>query len=74
MTGHNGNRRTNKGASNDDPGDPEFVTLDTVMELLDQQKNFYEDLLKRQETAFHSFSQMIDGLNKQKSGVKYQLK
>ena len=59
MTGRNGNRGTNKGASNDDPGDPQFVTMDTVTELLDQQKNFYEDLLKRQETAFHSFSQMI---------------
>ena len=59
MTGRNGNRRTNKGASNDDPGNPEFVTMDTVMELLDQQNNFYEDLLKRQKAAFRSFSQMI---------------
>ena len=59
MTSRNGNRRTNKGASNDDPGHPEFVTMDTVMELLDQQNNFYEDLLKRQKAAFRSFSQMI---------------
>lgn len=36
-----------------------------LKELLDQQKSVYEDLLKRQETSFHRFSQMIlDSANK----------
>ena len=73
MTGRNGNRGTNKGASNDDPGDPQFVTMDTVTELLDQQKNFYEDLLKRQETSFR-FSQLImDSTSKRVDSVLSEL-
>lgn len=61
------NRNANKATLNDDP---EYVTMDTLKELLDQQKSFYEDLLKRQETAFHSFSQIIlDSANKSVDSV-----
>lgn len=45
--------------------DAEYVTMDALKELLDQQKTFYEDLLKRQESVFRSFTQMImDSANK----------
>ena len=45
--------------------DADYVSMDALKELLDQQKSFYEDLLKRQETTFRSFTQMImDSANK----------
>lgn len=61
------NKGANKQTVNDDP---EYVTMDALKDLLDQQKTFYEDLLKRQETAFRSFTQMImDSANKRVDSV-----
>lgn len=71
--GRNGNRSSDKTPPNEDPSsnkattgeDPEYVSMDTLKELLDQQRNYFEDLLRRQETAFRSFTQMVmDSNNK----------
>lgn len=71
--GRNGNRICDKTPPNDDPSankatagvDSEYVSKDTIKELLDQRKNYFEDLLRRQETAFGSFTQMVmDSNNK----------
>ena len=75
--GRNGNRSSDKAPPYDDPSsnkataseDPEYVTMDTLMQLLDQQKNYYEDLLRRQETAFLSFSPNDHRLNQQEGGL-----
>lgn len=67
----NRNRNANKSTLNDDT---EYVTVDALQDLLHQQKSYYEDLLKRQETAFRSFFQMIlDSANKRVDSVLAEL-
>lgn len=67
----NRNRNANKSTLNDDT---EYVTIDALQDLLHQQKSYYEDLLKRQETAFRSFFQMIlDSANKRVDSVLAEL-
>ena len=43
----------------------EYVTMDILKELLDQQRIFYEEMLERQENAFCGVSQIIlNSINK----------
>ena len=42
----------------------DFVTMDILKDMLEQQKHFYEDVLKRQEASFSTFTQLILESNK----------
>lgn len=61
------NRKSQKNVTE---AEPEFVTMDTLKEMLDQQKTIYEEVLKRQEASFRCFTQMIlDSTNKRIDGI-----
>ncbi|KAI8492426.1 hypothetical protein Bbelb_298790 [Branchiostoma belcheri] len=47
------------------PPEDEVVTVGVMKEMMEQNKAYYEDLLKRQEALFQSFTQMLmDSANK----------
>lgn len=52
------------------PDDDAVVTMSTLTQLLDQQKEFYKDMLQQQQENFKSFIQIImDGNTKRLDGV-----
>ncbi|XP_041664752.1 zinc finger protein 37-like [Cheilinus undulatus] len=65
---------TRKNLKNVTEAEPEFVTVDTLKEMLDQQKTFYEEVLKRQEASFRCFTQMIlDSTNNRIDGIMREI-
>lgn len=52
------------------PDDDAVVTMSTLTQLLDQQKEFYKDMLQQQQENFKSFIPIImDGNTKRLDGV-----
>ncbi|XP_041664790.1 histone-lysine N-methyltransferase PRDM9-like isoform X1 [Cheilinus undulatus] len=65
---------TRKNLKNVTEAEPGFVTVDTLKEMLDQQKTFYEEVLKRQEASFRCFTQMIlDSTNNRIDGIMREI-
>lgn len=57
-------------AAKSSPEDDGFVTMSMLTQLLDQQKEFYKDMLQQQQENFKSFIQIImDGNTKRLDGV-----